>query len=47
MVAMWLGKLLHPAVDAWPDRARLLGAGGGEKHSSSARHRRVVLVVNG
>jgi hypothetical protein len=29
MVAMWLGKLSCPAVDARPDRACLLGAGGG------------------
>ena len=39
MAAMWLGKLLRPAVDARPDHARLLGAG--KKHSSSTRHRRV------
>jgi hypothetical protein len=39
MAAMWLGKLLRPAVDARPDRARLLGTG--KKHSSSTRHRRV------
>jgi hypothetical protein len=31
MVARWLGKLLRPAVDARPDHARLLGAGGGEE----------------